>query len=434
MSLTGAMRVSRGSTRRGPGAARAAQGGTRRGDPKTAPAKKAPPAPTHRLGRGDPGERRRLGDSDLRVSLACLDASTWTKCGDETQAHAQLSLAVDNGVNLVHLGSADASRQSASSSSSSATIFELTRGRADAYMGSWLRRSRDVRREDLVLAASVPFGAWVGAVDGGAKGRRRRVKDTVERMLMSLDTDHVDLLQLHFPTRDASTMDGHGGDAPNEDEVAALLDLVSDGKARFLGVDDDTRWAALETARLRKTSPQLPTSASARGEYNLLVRDGFDCVLDELLNDDGGLKGVGLVAHSPLGRKGSRLSGRAGSGKIQIRSGGSESERMITKLERQRGGSETGSPDAGRLVDAYEEVAGQFGMSLGELAMGFVRSRWFVTSVSVRGADCDELSSALASLYNAEVTADVLGELEAAALRLTLDEERVGRRRWSQEL
>ena len=107
---------------------------------------------------------------------------------------------------------------------------------------------------------------------------------------------------------------------------------------------------------------------------------------------------------------------------------------MITKLERQRGGSETGSPDAGRLVDAYEEVAGQFGMSLGELAMGFVRSRWFVTSVSVRGADCDELSSALASLYDAEVTADVLGELEAAALRLTLDEERVGRRRWSQEL
>ena len=107
MSLTGAMRVSRGSTRRGPGAARAAQGGTRRGDPKTAPAKKAPPTPTHRLGRGDPGERRRLGDSDLRVSLACLDASTWTKCGDETQAHAQLSLAVDNGVNLVHLGSAD---------------------------------------------------------------------------------------------------------------------------------------------------------------------------------------------------------------------------------------------------------------------------------------------------------------------------------------
>ena len=158
MSLTGAMRVSRGSTRRGPGAARAAQGGTRRGDPKTAPAKKAPPTPTHRLGRGDPGERRRLGDSDLRVSLACLDASTWTKCGDETQAHAQLSLAVDNGVNLVHLGSADASTQSASSSSSSATIFELTRGRADAYMGSWLRRSRDVRREDLVLAASVPFG------------------------------------------------------------------------------------------------------------------------------------------------------------------------------------------------------------------------------------------------------------------------------------
>jgi aryl-alcohol dehydrogenase-like predicted oxidoreductase len=175
----------------------------------------------------------------------------------------------------------------------------------------------------------------------------------------------------------------------------------------------------------------LPTSASARGEYNLLARDGFECVLDELLNDDGGLKGVGLVAHSPLGRKGSRLSGRAGSGKIQIRSGGSESERVITKLERQRGGSNS---DAGRLVDAYEEVAGQFGMSLGELAMGFVRSRWFVTSVSVRGADCDELSSALASLYDAEVTADVLGELEAAALRLTLDEERVGRRRWSQEL
>ena len=87
---------------------RAAPGG---GIPRPPPRKRHRRAPTHRLGRGDPGERRRLGDSDLRVSLACLDASTWTKCGDETQAHAQLSLAVDNGVNLVHLGSADASRR-----------------------------------------------------------------------------------------------------------------------------------------------------------------------------------------------------------------------------------------------------------------------------------------------------------------------------------
>jgi aryl-alcohol dehydrogenase-like predicted oxidoreductase len=85
------------------------------------------------------------------VSLASLDASTWTRIGDEVEAHAQLSLAVDNGVNLVDLGSCDhlgstrdgTPRSASSSSSSSATIFELTRGRADAYLGSWLRRSRD---------------------------------------------------------------------------------------------------------------------------------------------------------------------------------------------------------------------------------------------------------------------------------------------------
>ena len=272
---------------------RAAKGGeTRRPGEGPAPAKASPHPRTHRLGRADRGERRRLGDSDLRVSLASLDASTWTRIGDEVEAHAQLSLAVDNGVNLVDVGSCDhlgstrdgMPRSASSSSSSSATIFELTRGRADAYLGSWLRRSRDTRREDLVVAASVPFGAAAGAAEGGAKGRRRRIKNLVERTLMAADTDHVDLLQLHYPRRDSSAM--HGGDAPDEDEVAALLDLVGDGKARFLGVDDDTRWAALETARLF-ADPKILVSdglgsfvKSARGEYNLLARDGFECCVD----------------------------------------------------------------------------------------------------------------------------------------------------------
>ena len=292
MRLARAMRASRGSPGRGPGAACAAKGETRRPGEGPAPAKASPHPRTHRLGRADRGERRRLGDSDLRVSLASLDASTWTRIGDEVEAHAQLSLAVDNGVNLVDVGSCDhlgstrdgMPRSASSSSSSSATIFELTRGRADAYLGSWLRRSRDTRREDLVVAASVPFGAAAGAAEGGAKGRRRRIKNLVERTLMAADTDHVDLLQLHYPRRDSSAM--HGGDAPDEDEVAALLDLVGDGKARFLGVDDDTRWAALETARLF-ADPKILVSdglgsfvKSARGEYNLLARDGFECCVD----------------------------------------------------------------------------------------------------------------------------------------------------------
>ena len=211
MRLAHAMRASRGSPGRGPGAARAAKGETRRPGEGPAPAKASPHPRTHRLGRADRGERRRLGDSDLRVSLASLDASTWTRIGDEVEAHAQLSLAVDNGVNLVDLGSCDhlgdgMPRSASSSSSSSATIFELTRGRSDAYLGSWLRRSRDTRREDLVVAASVPFGAAAGAAEGGAKGRRRRIKNLVERTLMAADTDHVDLLQLHYPRRDSSAM------------------------------------------------------------------------------------------------------------------------------------------------------------------------------------------------------------------------------------
>lgn len=437
MRLAHAMRASRGSPGRGPGAARAAKGETRRPGEGPAPAKASPHPRTHRLGRADRGERRRLGDSDLRVSLASLDASTWTRIGDEVEAHAQLSLAVDNGVNLVDLGSCDhlgdgMPRSASSSSSSSATIFELTRGRADAYLGSWLRRSRDTRREDLVVAASVPFGAAAGAAEGGAKGRRRRIKNLVERTLMAADTDHVDLLQLHYPRRDSSAMGN--GDAPDEDEVAALLDLVGDGKARFLGVDDDTRWAALETARLFANPKILVPDGlgsfvkSARGEYNLLARDGFECVCEGEGEDAyaDALRNVGLVAHSPLANGALRSRGTA----VHKSHADATTAKMI-QTRGERGGDES----VWALVDAYEEVAGMFGMGLGDLALGFVRSRWFVTSVCVRARSADALGKTLAQLYDAEVTEEALVEVERVArLGGVVEEVDRGRRRWSQEL
>ena len=430
------MRASRGSPGRGPGAARAAKGETRRPGEGPAPAKASPHPRTHRLGRADRGERRRLGDSDLRVSLASLDASTWTRIGDEVEAHAQLSLAVDNGVNLVDLGSCDhlgdgMPRSASSSSSSSATIFELTRGRADAYLGSWLRRSRDTRREDLVVAASVPFGAAAGAAEGGAKGRRRRIKNLVERTLMAADTDHVDLLQLHYPRRDSSAMGN--SDAPDEDEVAALLDLVGDGKARFLGVDDDTRWAALETARLFANPKILVPDGlgsfvkSARGEYNLLARDGFECVWVE--GEDAyadALRNVGLVAHSPL------ANGALRSRRTAVHK--SHADATTAKMIQTRG-ERGGDESVWALVDASEEVAGPFGLCLGDLALGFVRSRWFVTSVCVRARTSDALGTTLAQLYDIEVTEEALAEVERVArLGRVAEEVDRGRRRWSQEL
>lgn len=432
---------------RGPGAARAAKGETRRPGEGPAPAKASTHPRTHRLGRADRGERRRLGDSDLRVSLASLDASTWTRIGDEVEAHAQLSLAVDNGVNLVDLGSCDhlgstrdgTPRSASSSSSSSATIFELTRGRADAYLGSWLRRSRDTRREDLVVAVSVPFGAAAGAAEGGAKGRRRRIKNLVERTLMAADTDHVDLLQLHYPRRDSSAM--HGGDAPDEDEVAALLDLVGDGKARFLGVDDDTRWAALETTRLFANPKILVPDGlgsfvkSARGEYNLLARDGFECCTEGEDAYADALRGVGLVAHSPLANGALRGSRTAAAHKSHADAATAKARRW--RGERSGGGNEAGHESVRALVDAYEEVAGQFGMGLGDLALGFVRSRWFVTSVCVRANTADALGATLAQLYDAEVTEEALGEVERVAREVEwggVEEVDRGRRRWSQEL
>ena len=87
------------------------------------------------------------------------------------------------------------------------------------------------------------------------------------------------------------------------------------------------------------------------------------------------------------------------------------------------------------LVDAYEEVAGQFGMCLGDLALGFVRSRWFVTSVCVRARTADALGTTLAQLYDAEVTEEALAEVErVAGSGGVVEEVDRGRRRWSQEL
>ena len=212
-----------------------------------------------------------------------------------------------------------------------------------------------------------------------------------------------------------------------------MLDLVGDGKARFLGVDDDTRWAALETARLFANPKILVPDGlgsfvkSARGEYNLLARDGFECVWVE--GEDAyadALRNVGLVAHSPL------ANGALRSRRTAVHK--SHADATTAKMIQTRG-ERGGDESVWALVDAYEEVAGQFGMCLGDLALGFVRSRWFVTSVCVRARTADALGTTLAQLYDIEVTEEALDEVERVArLGRVVEEVDRGRRRWSQEL
>ena len=130
---------------------------------------------------------------------------------------------------------------------------------------------------------------------------------------------------------------------------------------------------------------------------------------------NGAKRGVGLVAHSPLAN--GALLGRGAAAR---------------KSRGKRGGDDE---SVRALVDAYEDVAGMFGMDLVDLALGFVRTRWFVTSVCVRAQTADALGTTLAQLYDAEVTGEALDEVERVArLERVVEDVDRGRRRWSQEL
>ncbi len=339
---------------------------------------------------------RRLGRTDIEVSVLCLGSMTWGTQNTEAEGHAQIDIALDSGVNFI-----DTAEMYPVNPLSAAT-----QGRTEEIIGAWLARSG--RRGGVVIATKVS-GKGYRAVRDGAPVSAATIREAVEGSLRRLRTDYIDLYQVHWPNRGSYHFrQAWGYDPTGQDreetrahfhEVLATMDeLVRSGKVRHIGVSNESCWGVSQYLEIAERHG-LPRLVSIQNEYSLMHRL-FDLDLAELSHNED----VGLLAYSPLA---------AGilSGKYQGDRTPAGSRRSIHP---DLGGRYT--DHAVPAVDAYLDIARRHGLDSCRMALAFCLTRPFTVSVIFGATSVSQLENSLRSV---DVTLDeeLLGEIEAVHRR-----------------
>lgn len=309
-------------------------------------------------------EYRPLGATGIDVSAIALGTMTWGSQNSEAEAHAQIDYALDRGINF--LDTAEMYPVTPSSLE--------TRGRTEAYIGSWIAASG--RRGEIVLASKVSGPSRHLPIRGGNNHLDKAGIDAaLHDSLRRLRTDYLDLYQLHWPDRAVPVFGQRGlsrvsdpeGSVSIGETLEALAVHVKAGKIRAIGVSNETPWGVGEYLRLAREKG-LPLIASIQNAYNLLNR-----VFEGGLSEYALRENVGLLAYSPLAA--GHLSGKYLGGVVPPGS----------RVEVARQFTRYNVPQQADATARYVAIAQAFGLSPVALALSWVYQQPFVTS-SIIGA------------------------------------------------
>jgi aryl-alcohol dehydrogenase-like predicted oxidoreductase len=337
-----------------------------------------------------------LGGSDLKVSRIALGTMTFGSQNTEAQAWEQLDYAAAAGVNLLD----------------TAEMYPVPtspdyQGASEAIIGRWMQARGN--REQMVVATKVTGpGDLCRYIRPDVGLGEASIRDAIEGSLRRLQTDYVDLYQLHWPERQSNFFGQLGyvlGNAADdgvaiEETLRALKALVDDGRVRYVGLSNETAWGTMEFLRLADKL-DLPRLLSVQNPYNLLNRSLEVGLAEVMLREN-----VDLLAYSPLAF--GVLSGKYLDG---ARPDGS---RLQLYPNYQRYLTEQGQA----ATHAYVALAREAGLDPSQMALAYVNSRPFLGSNIIGASKMDQLRSNIASLDLA-LSDDVLAQIEAIHTRYT---------------
>ena len=333
---------------------------------------------------------RRLGRTDLQVSVICLGTMTWGRQNTEAEAHEQMDYALEQGINFFDTAEMYAVPPTAE-----------TYGKTETYIGTWFKARGN--RDKVILATKIVGpSANFGYVRGGkTRFTAEHLKAAVDASLQRLQTDYIDLYQLHWPDRNANYF-GQRGFVHRQDEritppaetLAALQDLIKAGKIRHVGLSNETPWGTMTFVRASE-SQGLPRMASVQNPYNLLNRSYESGLAEISIRED-----IGLLAYSPLG--GGTLTGKYLNGQIPPGSRRSLDGRP----------SRYTTPNADAATQAYMTIAQNHGLDPSQMALSFVNRQPFVTANIIGATSMEQLRTDIASI-DLDLSDDVLADIEA---------------------
>ena len=331
---------------------------------------------------------RKLGQTDLEVSLICLGTMNFGAQNSEFEAHEQLDYAVAAGINFFD----------------TAEMYpippgEKIQGFTESYIGSWLAKRHD--RDKLVIGTKVtgptPEMTWIR---GGPRLNRQHLQEALDSSLRRLQSDYIDLYQIHWPERKSNYF-GQLGYIPGDDSdaipivetMAVLADFVQAGKVRHIGISNETPWGAMQYLNLAAEN-NFPRIVSIQNPYNLLNRT-YEVGLAEVSCREQ----CGLLAYSPLGF--GVLTGKYLGGKRPTNARLTTSKRFKRYI----------GVTAEKATRAYVELAKKHNVSPAQMALAFINSQPFLTSTIIGASQIPQLEENIASV-DLQLTEIMLEDIE----------------------
>lgn len=334
---------------------------------------------------------RPLGNTSIEVSSLCLGSMTWGHQNSEADAFAQIDYALDHGINFID----------------TAEMYSIptqadTYGATEKMIGRWLATHK--QRDKVIIASKVAGPSRIKHIRGGkARLDRNNIHQAIDGSLQRLQTDYIDLYQLHWPDRKTNFFGQLNYQAPSatetasstsiEETLSALAELVAAGKVRAIGLSNETPWGVMQFIQAAERLG-LPRVVSIQNPYNLLNRS-FELALAEITHHEQ----VGLLAYSPLAF--GCLTGKYLTPEL------AQGARCSLFKEFKR----YFTPSAMAATQKYVALAHDIGLTPVQLALSFIQQQFFLNSMIIGATSMQQLEENIASC-DATLSSSTLAAIE----------------------
>ena len=330
---------------------------------------------------------KKLGTTDINVSLICLGTMTWGTQNSEKDAFEQMDYSLDQGVNFFD----------------TAEIYSVpptpeSYGKTEKMIGNWFEKRKN--REKIILASKVAGHGCEWIRGGGNNFTEKKIGEAIDESLKRLKTDYIDLYQLHWPERNTNYFgtrdykhDEKESDWNNFESILQALDkYIKSGKIRFVGMSNETPYGLSRYLELSKNK-NLPRMMSVQNPYSLVNRT-YEVGMSEISIREK----CGLLVYYPLAA--GALSGKYRNGEMP----------KNTRMSLFEGWERHLNPLAMKAYDEYYKLSKECKITMVQLAQAFVNSRPFVTSNIIGATTIDQLKENIQSV-NIELTDEMMDKI-----------------------
>lgn len=330
-----------------------------------------------------------LPNTTLKISKLCLGTMTWGQQNTETEAHEQLDYAIEKGINFIDCAEMYPVPANAE-----------TQGRTETYIGTWLAKKKN--RKELILTSKIsgPSGN-MGHIRKPLDFSKKSLEDAVDKSLKRLQTDYIDLYQLHWPERNTNYF-GERDYSHKETEdwndnfsevLGHLEGFVKAGKIGYIGLSNENPFGVMRCIEeSRKGKLKI---ISVQNPYNLVNRKDEIALTEILLREN-----IGYLVYSPLGF--GTLTGKYLNGKATENS----------RINQFKQYSRYSSKQAFEATEKYYKIAQKYNLNFAQMSLAFILQQKFVTAPIIGATSIEQLSENIESI-NVNLSKEILKEIDA---------------------